>query len=52
MLKCNTLGLRQKIIIAIFYKLLWINFFVIYLKSETYKTIRHEKGRPRQSNFG
>ena len=37
MLKCNTLGLRQKIIIAIFYKLLWINFFVIYLKSETYK---------------
>ncbi len=31
----------------IFYNLLRINFFVIYLKSETYKTIRHEKGRPR-----
>ncbi len=24
---------------SILYKKLWINFFVIYLKSETYKTI-------------
>jgi hypothetical protein len=47
MLKCNGLEILLKITYLNFYKLLWINFFVIYLKSETYKTIRHEKGRPR-----
>jgi hypothetical protein len=47
MLKCNRLAISQKMVVAIVYNLLWINFFVIYLKSETYKTIRHEKGRPR-----
>ena len=39
MLKCKGLDIPLKMTVAIFYKLLWINFFVIYLKSETYKTI-------------